>query len=201
MKNRIGVVILAAGLAKRMGRQKLLLPLGDQPLLAHVLQAVSSLPWEDCIAVIGEPERELTELCRQYSIRAVINPDRQTGQASSLRLALHQLSAEVDGILFLLGDQPFVSPLLLQTMANRFAELDNNRYIVVPYYKGRRRNPVLFGAFWRFELAALEGDRGGRALIEQNPEWVSRVEWEEERSFLDADTWEDYQLLCAKSAL
>ena len=200
MKKRIGSIILAAGMAKRMGQQKLLLPLGEKPLLAHVLQTVSALSWEDCVAVIGEPEAELTALCRQYSIRTVANPDRETGQSSSVRLALRNLSTELDGILFLLGDQPFLSPLLLQVLAERFSELADNRYIVVPYCQGRRRNPVLFGSFWRSQLAALQGDRGGRELIEKNPQWVSRVVWEEEQSFLDADTWEDYELLCAISA-
>lgn len=200
MKKRIGAVILAAGMARRMGRQKLLLPLGGQPLLAHVLQTATAFAWADCIAVIGEPEAELAALCRQYSIRAVVNPERETGQASSLRLALNHLSNELDGILFLLGDQPFVSPLLLQAMTERFAELADNRYIVVPYCQDRRRNPVLFGTFWRSRLAELEGDRGGRELIEKNPEWVSRVVWEEDQSFWDADTREDYELLCEKTA-
>ncbi|MGL5512474.1 MAG: NTP transferase domain-containing protein, partial [Sporomusa sp.] len=36
-KLRFGAVILAAGTASRMGRQKLLLPLAGKPLLAHIL--------------------------------------------------------------------------------------------------------------------------------------------------------------------
>ncbi|MBP2639454.1 MAG: MobA-like transferase domain containing protein [Firmicutes bacterium] len=201
MKKRIGAVILAAGTARRMGRQKLLLPLGGQPLLAHVLQAVLALAWKDCIAVIGEPEAELAALCGQYSIRTVVNPDRQTGQSSSVRLALSHLSNELDGILFLLGDQPLLSPLLLKALTERFSELGDNRSIVVPYFQGRRRNPVLFGSSWRSQLAALQGDQGGRELIEKNPQWVNRIVWEEEQSFLDADTWEDYELLKKISSL
>ena len=199
MKKRIGAVILAAGLAKRMGRQKLLLPLGEQPLLAHVLRTVSAFSWADCLAVIGDPEEGLSALCRQYSIRTVYNFDRQAGQASSLRLALDHLTAELDGIVFLLGDQPFLSPLLLQTMIERFDAMDSTQFIVVPYYQGRRRNPVLFGTGWRSQLMSLAGDSGGRTIIDEHPEWVVRLDWEEEQSFWDADTREEYEFLCKKS--
>src|SRR2546427_12030399 len=37
----VGAVILAAGSASRMGRNKLLLEIGDQPLVRHVIQAAS----------------------------------------------------------------------------------------------------------------------------------------------------------------
>ncbi|MBP1763428.1 MAG: MobA-like transferase domain containing protein [Firmicutes bacterium] len=198
MKKRIGIVILAAGQASRMGTQKLLLPLAGRPLLAHVLQAATSAALPDCVAVIGEPQAELAAVCRQYSMQAVYNPNRQAGQAASIQLALCHLPVELDGILFLLGDQPLVSLPLLHALMDRFACLDDNRHIIVPYCSGQRRNPVLFGAFWRGQLAALQGDRGGRRIIDENLEWVARLDWADETSFLDADTWEDYEFLCAK---
>ncbi len=198
MKKRIGIVILAAGQASRMGAQKLLLPLGGMPLLAHVLQTAASLSLPDCVAVIGEPQAELTAVCRHYSVQAVYNPNRHTGQSSSVHLALRQFPAALDGILFMLGDQPLVSLPLLRALIEQFECFEDNRHIVVPYFKGERRNPVLFGSFWRGQLAALQGDRGGRRIIDENMEWVIRLDWDDEIAFLDADTWEDYEFLCAK---
>jgi len=198
MKKRIGIVILAAGQASRMGMQKLLLPLGGQPLLAHVLQTAASLSLPDCVAVIGEPQAELAAVCRRYSVQPVYNPNRQAGQATSVHLALRHLSVELDGVLFMLGDQPLVSLPLIRALIDRFACLDDNRHIVVPYCNGQRHNPVLFGASWRGHLAALQGDRGGRRIIDENMEWVIRLDWDDEIAFLDADTREDYEFLCAK---
>src|SRR5207249_11020187 len=36
--DRIAAIVLAAGLSQRMGRPKPLLPLGDKPLIRHVIQ-------------------------------------------------------------------------------------------------------------------------------------------------------------------
>jgi len=192
MMPRLGAVILAAGTASRMGRQKLLLPLGDKPVLAHVLAVVSQIPFADRLMIIGEPQQELAALGSQYGIRSVYNPDRLSGQATSIAKAISHLDGEVDGVLFLPGDQPLITADLLQTLLSCFGENANNRRIVVPLHKGQYRSPVLFGAAWLKELAELSGDKGGRELIRKHPEAIAAVDWFEEASFLDADTWEDY---------
>lgn len=189
---RIGAVILAAGTASRMGRQKLLLPLGDKPVVAHVLAVVSQIPFAARLMVIGEPQQELAALGSQYGIRSVYNPDRYSGQATSIAKAICYLEGEVDGVLFLPGDQPLITAELLQALLSCFGEEVNNRRIVVPSHKGQYRSPVLFGAAWLPELAALSGDRGGRELIRNHPEAIAAVEWLEEATFRDADTWDDY---------
>lgn len=192
MMPRIGAVILAAGTASRMGRQKLLLPLGDKPVLAHVLAVVSQIPFADRLMVIGEPQQELAAIGSQYGIRSVYNPDRHSGQATSITKAIFHLNGEVDGVLFLTGDQPLITAELLQALLSRFCEDANNRKIVVPSHKGQYRSPALFGAAWLPELAALSGDRGGREIIRNHPEAIAAVEWLEEASFHDADTWDEY---------
>lgn len=188
----VGAVILAAGTASRMGKQKLLLPLGDKPLMAHVLSTVNDFPWAASIAVIGEPQAELVKLCRQYHVSAVFNADRHSGQASSLVLALQSLPSQLAGVMFFLGDQPLVSPALIETILNRFKQAASDRAIVVPCHQGQRYSPVLFGSHWRTHLSALTGDTGGRQIIRNNPEWVMEVDWPDPGCFLDADTWEDY---------
>ncbi|SMC35580.1 nucleotidyltransferase family protein [Sporomusa malonica] len=195
MKARIAAVILAAGTASRMGQQKLLLPLGGKPLLAHVLSTVHEMPWADCVAIIGEPQAELTELCQQYHIRSVFNAKRQSGQASSVTLALTMLQKQLDGIVFFLGDQPLVSQELVQALLSKFEQVGCNQSIIVPCCQGQRYNPVLFGSHWRVGLAGITGDMGGRQVVRENPEWVSELDWPHPELFYDADTWQDYQKL------
>lgn len=193
--SKIGAVILAAGTASRMKQQKLLLPFAGQTLLGHVLTTVSSLPWTDCIAVIGEPEAELSALCHRHSIRSIYNPQRQQGQATTIALAMRQLTAELDGILFLLGDQPLVPRELLLALISSFSRAASDRAIIVPCYQGERHSPVLFGSYWRTDLAELAGDIGGRQLIHDNPHEVIELDWTEKAVLSDADTWEEYQKL------
>jgi molybdenum cofactor cytidylyltransferase len=178
-----------------MGQQKLLLPLGGKPLMAHVLSTVHKLRWADCVAIIGEPQAELAELCCRYSIKAVFNAERVSGQASSITLALQTLHQPLDGIMFFLGDQPLVNQRLIQAILARFTQQASAKSIIVPCYQGQRYSPVLFGSHWRTSLAGLTGDTGGRQVIRGNPEWVTRLDWADPAPFHDADTWEEYQLL------
>ncbi|MDF2569933.1 MAG: molybdenum cofactor cytidylyltransferase, partial [Sporomusa sp.] len=177
MNMRVGAVILAAGTASRMGQQKLLLPLGGKPLVAHVLNTVHDMPWAERVAIIGEPEIELSDLCQQYHIHAVYNANRQSGQASSITLALQSLQKQLDGIIFFLGDQPLVSKELVQAILAMFDLMGCNKSIIVPRCQGQRYSPVLFGSHWQTSLAALTGDMGGRKIIRENPEWVCGVDW------------------------
>jgi len=195
MKN-IGVIILAAGFASRMGKQKLLLPLGEKPILMHVISTAMSTGFADCITVIGEPKDKLAKLCTQLHSDWVYNSERHTGQASSIVLGLNKLQLDLDGFLFLLGDQPLITQSLLQAIVDSFASMGSNKSIIVPRHKGQLYSPVLFGSWWRPHLAALSGDCGGRSLIRENPRYVIPVEWPDGNPFYDADSWEDYQSLC-----
>lgn len=192
MMPRVGAAILAAGTASRMGRQKLLLPLGEQPVLGHVFTTVRQIPFAETVAVIGEPRQELTALGSQYGIRTVYNSERLSGQASSIATAITHLPGDLDGILFLPGDQPLISVDLLQALLMRFSQEADNQQIVVPSYQKQYRSPVLFGSAWLPELLLLSGDRGGRAIIGSNPQAAAVVEWQDEAPFWDTDTWEDY---------
>lgn len=192
MKEKIGAIILAAGSASRMGRQKLLLPLAGQPLLAHVLRTVCSLVWAECVAVIGQPQAELAAVCEAANIPWVYNTAHCQGQSSSIRLGLQQLPEQLDGIMFFVGDQPLVPLDLVAALLMQFARTGSRQAVVVPCCQGQRYSPVLFGSYWRGALAGLRGDIGGRQIMRDNPAQVVAVDWPEPAAFYDADTWEEY---------
>lgn len=195
MVKKLGAVILAAGLARRMGRQKLLLQLNGKPLLAHVLDVAGRFAWADCIAVIGQPQQALAQLCEQYHVKWAVNPFPWQGQASSIRLALEQLAPELDGVLFFMGDQPFISEPFIQAIVEKFSPDENMKTIVVPQYQGENGSPVLFGSAWRKSLSALQGDEGGRAILRANTGQVVYLDWPKRQVFADADTWTAYQTM------
>ena len=91
MSVSIGAVVLAAGMAVRMGRQKLLLPLDGKPMLAHVLEVVAAVPFASRVVVIGEPQEPLAALCQEQGIPSVFNEKRKSGQASSVCLGLAEI--------------------------------------------------------------------------------------------------------------
>ena len=67
--------------------------------------------------------------------------------------------------MFMVGDQPFLNPSTINILIDTFQQDPHS--IIVPVYNGIRGNPVLFPAAMKEVLLTLEGDRGGRVLIEK----------------------------------
>ena len=66
-------VIVAAGSSQRMGSDKLMMKLGEIPVLARTLQAFQSSPLVDEIVVVTRLEKleETADLCKEYGIEKV----------------------------------------------------------------------------------------------------------------------------------
>lgn len=185
-------IILAAGEGKRMGKVKLTLPLGDKQLIEWVLQAVKLAPLDKYFLVVRPEDKEMIKIGESWGAEIVLNPEYRSGMSSSIRKALYQISSElVEGIFILLGDQPLINPSIIFKMLKAFTP--GKREIVVPFYKDKQGNPVLFDNYWRDELLELSGDVGGRVLIKAHPERIKRVKIPDESIFLDIDREEDYQ--------
>jgi molybdenum cofactor cytidylyltransferase len=66
---------------------------------------------------------------------------------------------------------------------------------VLPTYQGRRGNPVLFDVTLFDELAAIQGDVGGRVLLDRHADSLVCVPVEEPGILEDVDTTEDHRRL------
>jgi molybdenum cofactor cytidylyltransferase len=198
-------IILAAGTSSRMegGRHKLLLPLHDRPVLAHVLDAVLASKSRPILLILGHQANHVRSQIVQYtghtSITIIENKDYKEGMSTSLRLgiqALHAHSSQhIDSILVLLGDQPLISARLLDTLIGTFRQTGKN--IVAPLYNGKRGNPVLFGKSLFDELALVSGDEGGRSVLNRHKDEIATVEVGDVQASYDVDTWEAYQQVLA----
>ena len=185
-------IILAAGEGKRMGKVKLTLPLGDKQLIEWVLQAVKLAPLDKYFLVVRPEDKEMIKIGESWGAEIVLNPEYRSGMSSSIRKALDQISSEVvEGIFILLGDQPLINPSIIFKMLKAFTP--GKKEIVVPFYKDKQGNPVLFDNYWKEELMKLSGDVGGRVLIKAHPERIKRVKIPDESIFLDIDREEDYE--------
>jgi molybdenum cofactor cytidylyltransferase len=184
-------IILAAGEGKRMGKVKLTLPLGDKQLIEWVLQAVKLAPLDKYFLVVRPEDKEMIKIGESWGAEIVLNPEYRSGMSSSIRKALYQISSEVvEGIFILLGDQPLINPSIIYKMLKAFTP--GKREIVVPFYKDKQGNPVLFDNYWRDELLELSGDVGGRSLLKANPENIKKVKISDRAVIEDINSEEDY---------
>ena len=108
------------------------------------------------------------------------------------------MPSDLDGYLFLLGDQPLVKYGLIDRMLKIFDLAEDSKKIVAPFCNGEPRSPILFGSSWRLELMRTEGDKGGRQIIRKNPENVIALQWDDLTSFMDVDTMDDYLMVYEK---
>ena len=186
-------IVLAAGSSSRLGRPKQLLELHGKPLLQHTIDAVAGTDLNDVVVVLGHVADEVRSAVDMPStMRVVINPDYQTGQASSLRVGLEAAAEESRAAVVMLGDQPGLEAQSIRAVMDEYERTGSK--VVQARYQGRAGHPVLFDRTVWDDLKSIEGDKGARDLLKEHPEWVCGVELGRQLP-PDLDTWEDYEKL------
>ena len=116
------------------------------------------------IVVTGHARSAVETALAGLDIEFAHNPDYSSGLASSLKVGLSAMPADVAGALVLLGDMPWIEGRLIDAMTSAFLA-KGAALAAAPTRAGRRGNPVLLGR-GLFEAASrLEGDEGGSRLI------------------------------------
>jgi len=191
--SRIPAILLAAGGSTRMrGEVKQLLPWGETTIVGNAVNVAKQSRVSEIVVVTGnraaEVEREIGETGKQ--VRVVHNPDWATGRASSVRAGIHALGETVAGAIFINADQPFLTPQVIDTILEKFFE--TRAPIIVPTYEGKTGSPVLFARELFGELNALQGEEGGRDVLQKYREVLVKVEIADTRAGMDANTPEEY---------
>jgi molybdenum cofactor cytidylyltransferase len=189
----IAGIVLAAGLSRRMGRPKLLLPLGDgKPLVRLAVERVLAARLDSVVVVLGAEADAVAAALADLPVRTIVNPRHVEGQSTSLRAGVDALGPGMEAAVVALGDQPLPDPTLIARLVETFRE--TGRPIVVPRYLDGRGNPVLFSAAVFDELRAVGGDQGGRSVIARDPGRVAEVLVDATMP-ADVDTPDDYTRL------
>ena len=191
----LAAIVLAAGQSSRMGAHKLLLPLGNRPLVAYTVAAACASGAELVIVVLGHDAERVEAAMPSGRQHVVVNPSFRDGMATSLRAGLSALPAETAGALILLADQPLVTLDLVERLLSAARESPGS--IIAASYNGRRGNPVYFPRRYFDDLKLVTGDQGGRSVIQRHPDNVLLVEIADADAALDADSPDDFQRILA----
>lgn len=201
----IAAIILAAGRSTRMseGYHKLLLPLGNESVLAHVVAATLASQARPVVVVVGYRANEIQASLKEYapSLIVIENPQYREGMSTSIHAGIRALQTSptfktIDGTLIVLGDQPLITPQLLNSLID--TKRHTHKRIVASLYNRKRISPTLFDTSLFPELLAITGDEGGRAVLQRHSQEMATVEHVNESASYDIDTWEAYQQVVAE---
>ena len=183
-------IILAAGPSRRLGKPKQLLPWGGPTLLGTVVAQTLEWPVDSVWVVLGSRFEEVLQSVDLGDAGVVENPEWEEGMASSLRVGLDVASRDpsTEAALIVMGDQPGIDPTVVEALLEHRKTSD--ALAVVPKYRYVRGHPVLIARTLWSRLMSLEGDQGGRDLLQAHPEWVEEVIFEQ-LAPRDVDTNDD----------
>ncbi len=188
----ISAIVLAAGTSSRMGSPKPLLTLGGRPLLERVLETVRDTQVDDIVVVLGHEADRVRDSVSFDGARAVVNPAYTDGMSTSLRAGVRAADPRSDGLLIVLGDQPFVESATI----NRLIERRNGSHakILIPTYEGARGNPVLLDRSLSEDVQSIRGDQGCRAIFGHHADGILEVPVDDPGILVDLDTPEQITL-------
>ena len=197
MGDRIYGLVLAAGMARRMGTTKQLLPFGDKTVLQTVVDTLCGAKLAGVSVVLGHDAEAVRESLRDRPVRFCVNEAYREGMFSSVLCGLRALPADADAALIALGDQPQIALNAVRAVVRAYREGDKG--IVIPVSGGKRGHPVLIDLpRYRREILSLSGDRGLKPVVRGHPEDTLEVPVDDEGILRDLDTPADYRAEVAR---
>jgi molybdenum cofactor cytidylyltransferase len=189
----IGAVVLAAGMSRRMGEPKVLLPWSKgRTIIEHILEQLIMTRVDHIVVVTGNRADEVGALAQKLDVQTVYNPDFANAEMlSSLKAGLRAMPDHVGAALVVLGDQPSIQPRIIHQVIQRYAEGAGD--IVAPSYNMRRGHPILIDRrYWR-EILALPDNGAPRDVINAHADRIAYVEVDSDSVLRDVDTPEEYR--------
>ncbi|MGN0996967.1 MAG: NTP transferase domain-containing protein [Candidatus Ventricola sp.] len=176
---RVGCVILAAGASQRFGGDKLMAPLLGKPVLSHVLDALPMEALARVICVVSSDGAQA--LCDARGVPCV----RYGGgtKSDTLRLGLSGM-LDMDGCLFVQGDQPLLRAESVRRLLDAFSQEPETACRLA--WGDQGGSPVIFPRALFGELMALTGERGGASILRARP--VRLQQAENSGELMDCDT-------------
>jgi len=190
ISKKVAGVILAAGGSSRFGEIKQLLPWKNKNIINTVVETAALADLDPILVVLGANAGLIQASLDNETIQVVTNPDWDKGQSTSLKAGVTAIRHTVDGVLFLLCDQPHLTVNLVNAVVE---EGLRSGKVVTPIIDDRRANPVYFPASCFPLFDTLEGDAGGRQIIPACPH--TTLPWLDDWMARDIDTPEDYRAL------
>ena len=194
--SRIGLLILAAGASTRLGQPKQLLTIHGKPLLRCMAERAIAANADPVGIVLGAQAARIRPSLIDLPTHLIHNQAWATGMASSIRCGLQTIltvAPDLDAIILLVCDQPFVSTPLIQQLMT--ASQSSHAPIIASAYADTLGVPALFHKILFPELLTLRGDGGAKSLIRRHARDCHGIPFA--AGAIDLDTPEHLEILAS----
>lgn len=192
---RISGILLAAGESKRMGKPKLLLNLGESNIINTTIEKFLKSEIFELIIVLGHEAQkiECSSSGQDKRIKFVTNENYREGMSTSIKCGVLTASKESEAFLIALGDQPLISPKIINRLMEKYQS--SRAGIVTVMHQSLRGHPVIISKKYVQEILSLNGDIGARDLLKQHLDDTASINIESSEEFFDVDKTQDYEKL------
>ena len=163
---KIKKILLAAGQSKRFGdKNKLSAMINNKPLINHILDTLFEIyDPSELIVIVGHEHKIIKNLIFNKDIKILENKDYRNGIGTSIALGMNNLNTDIDGVMIIPADMPYINSKDLINLEKKFMEL-NCVKVVMPEHNYRTGNPVILPRNYFKTLKSLKDDFGARSLI------------------------------------
>ena len=185
----IAAIVLAAGRSRRMAPHNKLLVADrtGKPMIARVVDNVLSSKTRPILVVTGHQSEQVQHALGGRPVRYVHADDYAEGLSASLKSGIAAVPEECAAALVCLGDMPLVTGRMIDRLLGTY-DPDEGRLIVLPTFRGKQGNPMLWDRQFFSEILQITGDSGARFLLGKHLEVVAEVEMADDAVLRDFDT-------------
>lgn len=158
-----GVVLLAAGASRRLGRPKQLVVIDGETLVRRAARCALATQPLDAVIVLGHAADDIAAAVADLPLRTIVAGDWHDGMGASLARGVAALDARCDGVLVALCDQPALTPAHCAALVDAWRR--HPAGAAASGYAGVVGVPAVLPRAWLVEPGALAGDQGARELL------------------------------------
>lgn len=189
----LAMIITAAGRSTRFPPNKLLTHLEDRTAIEHTANTFVSLDL-DTYVVLGYQSEEVRNVLEQrFDDRLIFEYNTQfhEGLSSSVRTGIKAAGRTYDYWCFCPGDKPFIQQETVKTL---IAELQRSKpLILAPRYKDKPGHPTFFSTELFPMFMGIQGDSGGRQILDDFSHETRFVSVDDEGVSLDMDQYLEFE--------
>ena len=186
---KISMIITAAGMSTRQGKNKLLIRSCNETIIEKTINNFLNNNLDIFIVVGHQKELIVPILTDRFrnDIQIVENKDYVTGIASSLKAGITAAGDSYNYYGFCNGDKPFIKVKTIESLLKYLK--DNQPKILVPIYQEQSGHPTFFSKEFIKDFGLISGDTGGREVIKKYPDAVTYLPINDEGIILDMDKY------------